>query len=137
MHYEVVRERRYFDRDRRYSEINWVNLAAVVEAFEKRISNWYIEPARKLAENGHFAFTVMAINCLIIDMLSQYTVGADESSRKQTFKDFVRENGCRRHMRLGLLLRLTIGTEQMKNNWRIWPMCCIQAFVAAFFTKLK
>jgi hypothetical protein len=90
MIYEVVRANRYFDKDRQYSEIDWTNLDQVVDAFQKRIRDWYLDPAKELAKNGHFAFAVMALNRLLIDTLSQFAYGKD-SSEANAFKQFIRD----------------------------------------------
>lgn len=90
MIYEVVQAHRYFDKNRRYSEIDWTKLDEVVDAFQKRIRDWYLDPAKELAKNGHFAFSVMALNCLLIDTLSQFVYGKD-SSEASTFKQFIKD----------------------------------------------
>jgi hypothetical protein len=52
----------------------------VIEAFEERINDWYLEPVRGMKSvSGHFAFAAMAVNCLLIDMLSQFAKGLPES----------------------------------------------------------
>lgn len=88
MIYEVVQANRYFDKDRLYSEIDWTKLDQIVDAFQKRIQDWYLDPAKELAKNGHFAFSVMALNCLLIDTLSQFACNEDFSDPK-TFKKFI------------------------------------------------
>jgi hypothetical protein len=89
MFYEAVQSQRYFDRDRRYSEIKWSSLSKVVDAFEKRMNDWYLEPIRSLrAASGHYAFAVMALNCLLIDTLSQFESGSTESSAG-AFKKYI------------------------------------------------
>lgn len=90
MIYEAVQANRYFDKDRRYSEIDWTKLDQIVDAFQKRIQDWYLNPAKELSKNGHFAFSVMALNCLLIDTLSQFAFGKD-SSEASTFKKFIRD----------------------------------------------
>lgn len=90
MIYEVVQANRYFDKDRRYCAIDWTKLDQVVDAFQKRIRDWYLDPAMELAKNGHFAFAVMALNCLLIDTMSQFTYGK-ESSEASAFKQFIRD----------------------------------------------
>lgn len=90
MFYEVVQSNRYFDKDRLYSQIDWSKLSDVIDAFQKMICDWYLNPAKELAKNGHFAFSVMAINCLLIDTLSQFVNGVN-ASRRDLFKQFIRD----------------------------------------------
>ena len=94
--YEPVVSERYFSRGRKYDEIepNRNNLPKMVDAFEERIRNWYIEPTELLLEKrlgrtvrkivrwltgrhegGHYAFTVASMTCLLIDALSQFRYG--------------------------------------------------------------
>ena len=110
MFYEPVQSERFFEKTRRYSEINWSFFPGVVDAFERRMRSWYIEPievllekgiaesvlriVRSLAnreEGGHYSFAVMAMTCLLIDTLSQYVRGVPESTPTD-FKAFVRDH---------------------------------------------
>jgi len=92
MIYKPVQANRYFTKTERYSDIDWSDFDAVVTAFEDRINNWYIDPATELANaTGHYAFLIMAINCLLIDTFSQFAAGRLSSSAR-TFKDFVSNN---------------------------------------------
>ena len=89
MIYEPVKANRYFTKTDRYSDINWADFGSVVTAFEARINNWYIEPASELAKStGHYAFSIMAINCLLIDTFSQFASGQLYSTAA-TFKQFI------------------------------------------------
>lgn len=88
MFYEIIPGNRHFNKDQRYSDIDWAKLDEVVDAFGRRIRDWYLDPAKELAKNGHFAFSVMALNCLLIDTLSQFVCGKDSS--RNTYKWFVR-----------------------------------------------
>jgi len=92
MIYEIDRAaqaNRYFSKTVLYSQIDWSNLDQVVDAFRQRIHDWYLDPARELAKNGHFAFSVMALNCLVIDALSQFVSGKQASGATE-FKEFIR-----------------------------------------------
>jgi hypothetical protein len=92
MIYEPVQVNRFFTKTQRYSDVDWSNFDAVITAFEERINNWYIDPATVLANaTGHYAFSIMAINCLLIDTFSQFAAGRLSSSAL-TFKDFVSTN---------------------------------------------
>src|SRR5208337_3432375 len=91
MYYGPVRSERYFEKGRRYSEIEWTNFAEAVEAFDHRIRGWYIDPTENLIkQSGHHSFTVMAMTCLLIDALSQYRYGELFSEGKH-FKRFVED----------------------------------------------
>ena len=92
MFYEVTPSEqpyRYFSSQVRYSQIDWSKLDAVVDAFKLRLDDWYLGPARELAQNIHSAFSVMALNCLLIDALSQFVAG-ELSSTGSGFKRFIR-----------------------------------------------
>ncbi len=90
MFYQPVQSHdRYFARDIRYVEINWTVLGSVIEAFRARIEQWYIAPANTLALCWHNAFSVAALDCLLIDTLAQFEHGADKSSAS-VFIDFVK-----------------------------------------------
>lgn len=112
MFYEPVQTERFFEKARRYAEINWSYLPGVVDAFDRRLRGWYIDPievllergiydnddvrrvVRSLAnrdEGGHYSFAVMALTCLLIDTLSQYVRGVLESTGAD-FKAFVRDH---------------------------------------------
>ena len=59
--YTPVQNVRAFRRDKPYDQIAWSDFKTVVDEFHGRIDRWYIEPTKKLGENGHFAFPVMAM----------------------------------------------------------------------------
>ncbi|HVA45032.1 MAG TPA: hypothetical protein VNH11_01490 [Pirellulales bacterium] len=107
MFYEPVPSERYFERDRKYAEINWTYFPGIVDAFERRIRGWYIEPIEILLERGvnrhvrrvvcclanrhdggHYSFAVMAMTCLLIDTLSQFQRGLLKATTS-AFKAFV------------------------------------------------
>jgi hypothetical protein len=102
--YIPVQNARAFARGKPYDQIKWGDFREVVNEFHHRIDDWYIEPTKVLInhnEGGHFVFPVMAINCLLIDTLSQYFYGADRSPNEtrssfpegsqKKFKDFLVE----------------------------------------------
>src|SRR5262249_54853727 len=64
----------------------------VVDAFAERMGEWYFEPIRyyrhTMNDPGHFAFDVMAVDCLIIDAMSQFVFG-ELSSEGSVFMRFV------------------------------------------------
>lgn len=78
--YQPIQANRYWDRQRQYDQIDWENFQEVVDAFENRIDGWYLNPAQELAKDGHQAFSVLALDCLVIDMLSQFYLGKTRSS---------------------------------------------------------
>lgn len=110
--YEPVVTERFFSRTRGYAAVdaNRHDLGKMVDAFEERIRNWYVEPIEVLLESGlgecrkrigrwvarrqdggHYAFTVAAMACLLIDALSQFEAGLPEGTNA-SFKAFVRGN---------------------------------------------
>jgi hypothetical protein len=64
-------------------------MASIVPAFMERITDWYIGPGSLLASDWHNAFTVMAIDCLLIDTLAQFEQGISESTGP-IYVDYVR-----------------------------------------------
>ena len=90
--YIPVQSARAFRRMTRYDQINWNNFSEVVDAFHGRIDDWYILPTKGLInhkDGGHYAFAIMALNCLLIDTLSQFYYGADRSpsERRDSFPE--------------------------------------------------
>ncbi len=66
-----------------------------VRFFKKRTNEWYFDIAERLARRKRHRsgdiFVVMILNCIIIDLLSQYRYGSEASQRK-FFKKFVKEH---------------------------------------------
>ncbi len=71
---------RFFSSKTLYVKIDWTKMSSIVNAFMERITDWYIAPGSILAGDWHNAFSVMAIDCMLIDTLSQFENGAPESS---------------------------------------------------------
>ncbi|OGT71677.1 MAG: hypothetical protein A3I78_05750 [Gammaproteobacteria bacterium RIFCSPLOWO2_02_FULL_56_15] len=91
MFYTVTKDSRWFKPQVLYDQIDWRKLDAVVDGFADRVSEWYLKPAEALkAASGHFAFGAMALNCILIDTLSQFHAGSVQS-RRSVFKGFVRD----------------------------------------------
>ena len=85
--YEPIQNARAFRRGKPYDQVKWNDFREVINEFHGRIDDWYILPTKELikhTEGGHFVFPVMAINCLLIDALSQYYYGADKSPNEQS-----------------------------------------------------
>lgn len=78
-----------FSKEFRYSDIDWGDLNEIVRAYRTRLLDWYLDPAAELAKNPHFAFSVMALNCLLIETLGQLVF---DRSGRYAFKSFVREH---------------------------------------------
>lgn len=91
MLYEPVRKNRLFAVGTSYADIDASSLAKVLQAFEKRIGQWYIEPIRLLENQPgqHGAFAAMALCCLLIDCLCQFEKGKVVSNRS-LFISFIR-----------------------------------------------
>lgn len=88
--YRPVLTNRYFLADGKYSDIDWSDFNQAVEAFAARVNGWFFESARHLQRaSGHYAFPVMMINCMLLDMLAMYYYGEEHSTNK-LFKKFVR-----------------------------------------------
>ncbi len=87
-----IQSARAFRPGTRYDQIDWSVFREVIDAFKGRINDWYIQPTKELikhTDGGHYAFAVMALNCLLIDMMSQFYYGVLTSSATK-FKEFVR-----------------------------------------------
>ena len=102
--YIPVQNARAFRREKGYDMVDWSNFREVLNDFHGRMDDWYIIPAKELGKNGHFVFPVMAMDCLLIDTLSQYYYGSDPSPTEKAngqkgslessgakFKDFLVE----------------------------------------------
>jgi hypothetical protein len=92
MCYEPVPSERFFNSKQKYSDIVGQPLDVVIAAFEQRLRDWYIGPIDKLKqdpEHWQFAFAVMAMNCLLIDTLSQFEAGSLASDR-EIFVKFIK-----------------------------------------------
>jgi hypothetical protein len=112
--YAPIQKARAFRRETRYDEITWTDFCAVIDAFHGRIDDWYILPTKELInhrDGGHYAFAVMALNCLLIDMMSQFYYGTLTSGGK-IFKDFVRD----RLPALAGTLPMQINQPTSRNN---------------------
>jgi hypothetical protein len=89
MFYRPVDANRYFSRGVRYTQVNWGDFREVVRQFRARIHEWYITPGDELQRaTWDHSFTLMAIDCLLIDTISQYHEGHVKSSQL-LFKRFV------------------------------------------------
>ncbi len=89
MFYRPEMENRFFRKGVKYKDIDWKNFKSVVENFKQRMEDWYLKPAATLnRQTWDNAFSVMAINCLLIDALSQFEAGKIKSS-EDLFKSYV------------------------------------------------
>lgn len=80
--YRPVQDQRFFSAGRKYDSINWNDFKEIVRAFQIRIEDWYIKPAEELRKaSWDYSFSIMAIDCLLIDALSQFHYGQFRSSR--------------------------------------------------------
>ncbi len=121
-----VQANRLFRPDKTYAEIAWGEFPEVVSEFRNRLEAWYLQPAKVLAGTSDFAFSVMALNCLFIDALSQYRYGAQQSptealknctnkrleSSHFKFEDFIAD----RIPELATPVAPPIRTGRLKNN---------------------
>jgi hypothetical protein len=88
--YQPVKSERFFSQGRKYDSIDWGNFEQIVGAFRTRIEDWYIQPGTELRKaSWDNSFALMAIDCLLIDTLSQFYYGKISSTRG-TFKKYVR-----------------------------------------------
>ena len=80
--YKPENKNRFFGRGVRYTNIKWSDFGQVVQQFRSRIHEWYLKPGDELQNaSWDYSFTLMAIDCLLIDTLSQYWSGNKKSSQ--------------------------------------------------------
>lgn len=114
MYYAPILANRYFTKDRSYADVKSLvdkgDLAGVVDAFNDRMRGWYFDPVRyftarmrriqrfpriakvlRWEDPGHFAFDVLAVDCLLVDALSQYVSG-NLSAARGIFMQFLRDH---------------------------------------------
>jgi hypothetical protein len=74
------------------SNIDWTNIEEVIDAFERRIRSWYLDPADILIEQmPGKEFIITNIGCILADTISQFREGA-EAHNAQVFKGFTEEH---------------------------------------------
>lgn len=89
MFYEINTGGRWIAAQIEYNAVAWTSFDAIVDAFNSRVQDWYIKPADILEaheDSGHLAFPVMALNCILLDTLSQFHRG----SGAENFKEFTK-----------------------------------------------
>lgn len=89
--FKPVKTKRLFLEDKLYSEIDWNDWDAVINAFRDQMEGWYLKPARTLRSNGHFSFALVSLCCTLIDTLSQYFSGKNDGDNI-TFKHFLEQH---------------------------------------------
>jgi hypothetical protein len=88
--YKPVKKARLVTKKIRYDEIDWNSWSDVIRRFEQQLHWWYVNPIKQLRKrSGHNGFAVVALGCVMIDAMSQYWAGIEQSSGN-AFKDFVR-----------------------------------------------
>jgi len=79
--YEAITTgQRNFSRHIEYKSIDFTKLSSIIPAFRARIEEWYILPAKELANDWHNAFSVLALDCLLIDAMGKYCYAAPGGS---------------------------------------------------------
>lgn len=74
------------------SNIDWTNIEEVIDAFERRIQTWYLDPAEILIDKmPGKEFIITNIGCILVDTLSQFREGAEAHDPK-VFKGFTEEH---------------------------------------------
>lgn len=102
--YKPVRDQRFFNRLHKYSQIDWNNEAKVIGEFKIKLEDWYVKPAKALTHIPDTGFTVLALTCMLIDTLSQFEAGAQQSGRS-IFMQWVRKHfrNCARTFKTPIL----------------------------------
>jgi hypothetical protein len=120
MFYRPVAENRYFSPGVKYDPNLWRDFRIVVQRFRTRIEKWYLEPATMLHEKSwNHAFTIMAIDCLLIDTLSQYEADHIRSSGR-TFRAFAASNFPPFAQNLPTPIRLADGNQLVTFAEVLW-----------------
>jgi hypothetical protein len=114
--YKPVKDQRYFNRRRKYSEIDWNNEAQVVRELKAKLEDWYINPAKALSGVEHSAFAVLALTCMLIDTLAQFEAGETQSKRS-VFKAWLRHHfkNCDRKFRKPIMERAGSTTVEVSD----------------------
>jgi hypothetical protein len=79
--YKPVKDERFFNRVHRYCEIDWNDKVAVFKEFKLKLEDWYINPIKLLTRTEHAGFTAVALSCVLVDTLAQYSDGILSSKR--------------------------------------------------------
>lgn len=80
-----------------FNELELSNFASVVDAFERRIQGWFLNPIRQLLENDSNLFVITATECMIVDALSGFFYGLERDTMKADFIGFLsKEAGIQR-----------------------------------------
>ena len=148
--YIPVPSARAFRHEKSYDKIDWKNFREVLNEFHGRMDDWYIIPAKELGKNGHFAFPVMAMDCLLIDTLSQYYYGTTRPRLKSRIARRALSNlraqssktswssGC--HTEPGHFLCPSNNRSRARipkaSRCSLTRMCCGQDFGAEFCIRL-
>jgi hypothetical protein len=81
MFYSVVKSGRWVAPHIEYDKVDWTSFDAIVDAFQARLEGWYVQPTDALEKaSGHFAFPIMALNCVLIDTLAQFARGSGKAN---------------------------------------------------------
>jgi len=79
-----------FAKDTHYKHLDSYDFTDVVKAFDRRIKYWYFYHAKELVPKQHQGFAIVVIVSVIIDLLSQFIYGTQESSAR-IYKCFLRK----------------------------------------------
>lgn len=78
-----------------YGDLKNKNYKEIVKFFDQRIRSRYFDVAKQLSERKKHKsgdiFVVMILNCILIDILSQYRYGLESSNQKK-YKEFIRNS---------------------------------------------
>jgi hypothetical protein len=88
--YKPIKQARLFTKKTRYDQIDWNSWPDVIKRFEQQLRWWYVTPITQLRKrSAHNGFAVVALACVLLDAISQYAAGIEQSDGR-AFKDFVR-----------------------------------------------
>jgi hypothetical protein len=90
--YKPIKNARLFTKKIRYDQIDWNNWPTVIRRFKQQLYWWYVNPIKRLRKSSaHNGFAVVALGCVLLDAMSQYRAGIEQSTGR-AFKEFVRTN---------------------------------------------
>jgi hypothetical protein len=116
----------------KYRDLINKNYKEMVEIFTDRLNRWYFKVAEQLSEKQKeiegLNFTVMILDCISIDLLSQYYYGLKVSNGTK-FIDFFRKNLSSCNYKLKRLKKSCIYSERD----RVWKKVYIKDIAEAIF----
>ncbi len=103
-----------------------------VELFRNRIQEWYFKATKPIEATHKSNFVLMAISCLLIDLLSQYRYGKEHSNRQvymRFFKEYLQEYNHR--------IDPPIETCSFDSSSKMWIKTAINSVAEGFYHGIR